>query len=101
MRVKFNTFDTHSDLNNVLDIEGINFRKISYSEDMLIKVNMLDPTTILGNLGDTGILLIEDDDNNLILFNNNVILTNITIQNVKEVGLSFKRYSYEFDILKE
>ena len=101
MRVKFNTFDTHEDINNIIDIEGVNFRKLSYTDNnMVVRINMLNPLIIIGNSGDTGILLIEDDENNIVLFNKNVVLSQLFIQNVKEVGLSFTRYSYEFSILE-
>ena len=101
MRVKFNTFDTHEDINNIIDIEGVNFRKLSYIDNnMVVRINMLNPLIIIGSSGDTGILLIEDDENNIVLFNKNVVLSQLFIQNVKEVGLSFTRYSYEFSILE-
>jgi hypothetical protein len=96
MRVVFNSFDTHVDINNIIDVEGFSIRKINYTDDPIIITTMLDPSVVIGSVGDTGTLTIEDDENNISIFNGNVKLDRISINNVQEAGLSFVRYTYEF-----
>jgi hypothetical protein len=96
MRVKFNTFDTHSDINNIIDIFAVSFRYNVVKNSMEISIVVLNPNFIIANVNDTGTLYIEDTNTNLILFNSNVILNSLSIHSVKETNMSFLRYTYTF-----
>lgn len=100
MRIKFNNFDTHKDLNNIIKVLGINFRKLAPDEDMIVRIIVSISLDCIGNINDEGILVIEDIKNNRILCNNKANINFISIRNAENEPPNYKLYSYVFNILK-
>ena len=98
MRVVFNSFDTHADPNNILDVASVTLIKGTIITPPKVSVSMLDPDVLIGQVGDSGSLLIEDTTTGIQLFNGTVTLTDLNVFNIKEEGLSFCMYQYYFEI---
>lgn len=95
MRVCFNTFDTHADEDNIIDIESIAFKK-TRNKRLNIQLNIVNPKGLVGELGEIGQLSFTAFD---FTFTKNVIISSIYIIFLKELGESIVKYYYIFDIL--
>jgi len=95
MRVCFNTFDTHADEDNIIDIESIAFKK-TRNKRLNIQLNIVNPKGLVGELGEIGQLSFTAFD---FTFTKNVIISAIYIIFLKELGESIVKYYYIFDIL--
>lgn len=94
MRVCFNTFDTHVDEDNIIDIESIAFKK-TRNKRLNIQLNIVNPKGLVGELGEIGQLSFTAFD---FTFTKNVIISSIYIIFLKELGESIVKYYYIFDI---
>lgn len=94
MRVCFNTFDTHADEDNIIDIESIAFKK-TRNKRLNIQLNIVNPKGLVGELGEIGQLSFTAFD---FTFTKNVIISAIYITFLKEFGESIVKYYYIFDI---
>lgn len=95
MRVCFNTFDTHADEDNIIDIESIAFTE-TLNKRLNIQLNIVNPKVLVGELGEVGQLSFNAFD---FTFTKNVIISAIYIIFLKELGESIVKYYYIFDIL--
>ena len=95
MRVHFNTFDTHADEDNIIDIESIAFKK-TRNKRLNIQLNIVNPKVLIGELGEIGQLSFNAFD---FTFTKNVIISSICIFLWEELGESIVKYNYFFDIL--
>ena len=91
MRVHFNTFDTHADEDNIIDIESI-----AFGERLNIRLSLVNPKVLVGELGEIGQLSFNGFD---FTFNKNVIISSICIFLWEELGESIVKYNYFFSIL--
>lgn len=94
MRVCFNTFDTHADEDNIIDIESIAFKK-TRNKILNIQLNIVNPKVLVGGLCEIGQLSFTAFD---FTFTKNVIISSIHIVFLKELGESIVKYYYIFDI---
>ena len=94
MRVCFNTFDTHADEDNIIDIESIAFKK-TRNKRLNIQLNIVNPKGLVGELGEVGQLSFTAFD---FTFTKNVIISSINIVFLKELGEGIVKYYYIFDI---
>lgn len=97
MRVCFNTFDTHADEDNIIDIESIAFKKTK-DKRINIQINIVDPRVIIGELGETGQISLDILG---VIFTKNVVISVIYAYILDETEINNIRYSYIFDFVTE
>lgn len=81
MRVKFKEYDTHEDLNNIIEPDCITFKKDAKNND-IVKIFFKNKKffidyTLITNIDN---LLIEDEENNIIILDSLACFCNIEIE---------------------
>lgn len=80
MRVKFNKFDTHSDLKNIIEVERVDFKKVNDSGEYIVRVHFICPEVLFSSIGEIGNLFVEYDKDSITIFNNKAIMKSLDIR---------------------